>query len=120
MKATCIKCGDPKKLPWHTAANADLWRRVRILVKSVYCSVGRFTDNPEEETGFEGEIDQISRDIQAGRKIHYDDRGLQRLREQQMDVETASKNAFVYLLRVFFPAIVLLAVMYVIIWWIGK
>lgn len=85
------------------------------LVKSVYCSVGSFADDPEEETKFEGEIGQISRDIQAGKEVHYDESELQRLREQQMDVETASKSAFVYLFRVFFPAIVFLAILYLLV-----
>jgi hypothetical protein len=56
MKATCIKCGDPKKLPWQTCDKCGFVPEGEDLVKSVYCSVGRFTDNPEEETGFEGEI----------------------------------------------------------------
>jgi hypothetical protein len=85
------------------------------LVKSTYCSLLRFADDPDREVEYENEIRKMSMDVQAGRGIVYDDDDLERLREMIGFLEGGSKGVLGALFRLLLPAMVFFAILYLIV-----
>lgn len=118
MKAICIKCGIAKEKPWQTCSNCGFTPEGEDLVQSTYCSVLRFTDDPDRETAYQNEIIQMSEAIQAGKRLTFDQAELQRLRDLIEFTEAGSPSVWGVLFRIFLPAIIFLAILYAILAWL--
>jgi hypothetical protein len=106
--ALCLRCGHNKPAPRKkckrcgfdpTIGNDD------ALVRSVYLSVGRFTEAAETER-YAVELDQIRADIEGGKQPTFDNTELARLRAQMSAFKEVPLSAvWGALLRLFLPAV---------------
>jgi hypothetical protein len=111
MKSICIRCGAAKKLPWNKCRRCSFLPKDDDLVKSVYCSIGRF-DEPDDAADYEKELEEMSSALARGEPIVYDEAELERLREQRRLVGSVrGPDLLLALFRIFLPAILFIAVM---------
>src|SRR5688572_22094486 len=106
MKAICIRCGTSKEAPWLKCPECGFVPEGDDLVKSTYCSVWRFTDDPELENQYESELREMSSAVRAQKQVVFDEGELDRLRELVMFVESGSPGVWIWFLRMFLPAII--------------
>ena len=90
------------------------------MVRSVYLSVGRY-DDPAEQERYSQELVLVKRAIREGGTINYELAELQRLRDQLHSVRSVSSAAiFGALFRLFLPAILFLAALYLLLYIIRR
>jgi hypothetical protein len=120
MKAICTQCGTFKDAPWAKCARCGFTPEGEDLVKAAYCSVWRFSDDPDEEVAYEDELSRMSEAIQAGQGIIFDDAELQRLREVIDFLEAGSPGVWKTFLRFLLPALIFLTLLYSIVAWLER
>ena len=111
MYAICIYCGERKSKPWGKCPSCKKTPDGEDLVKSVYCSTGRYADEdlPAE---FFAELDTISNQIKQGEQVRYSEEKLRELKKQreQIDSTPVSWNLLIIeLIRQFFPGFMVIA-----------
>lgn len=113
MKSVCIKCGNIKSAPYKKCRKCNFLPRGVDLVKSVYCSTGRFPDDSDEVFKYESELDEISAKIKNGIDVGYDPAELQRLSKEEASVrEIGWGKVLLVLFLIFRPIIIFLLVFY--------
>jgi len=116
-KAICIRCGakKPKGLNRCRSCGLDPKSDNDLALKSVYLSIGRFTEDEERQQLYERELDAMSQSIREGTVPEFADADLQRLaRERELVKALTPKRAAYYLFRTFLPAFLLLGILYAI------
>lgn len=84
------------------------------MVKSVYLSTARFNALADRRR-YERELDKVSEAIRRGAPVDFDAVELSRLASQRHFVESVrTRHVLLYLLRVFLPGIVILALIWAI------
>jgi hypothetical protein len=119
MKAICIRCGASKQAPWLKCLECGLTPEGEDLVKSTYCSVWRFTDDAELESQYEAELRDMSVALRGQQQLVYDEIELDRVRELVSFVEKGSPGVWIWLIRMFLPAIILLSFLYLLLYLLG-
>lgn len=115
MKALCINCGSFKTNPWDECHECDFFPIGEDLVKSVYCSTGRFACDPVLGKAYEHELLKMARDIRAGIPVIFDRDELSRLRLERDNVLEYNPSVVKILLRVSLPTIVLLLIIIILV-----
>ena len=116
MKAICIKCGSAKTKPWHKCRKCGLVPSGDNLIKSVYCSTGRFDDDDDRSEAYIDQLLKMQKALRQGESIEYDQADLERLKEQEMLIDgLASAKVWGAVFRFFLPAILFLAVIYLLV-----
>jgi hypothetical protein len=113
VHALCPRCGASKKRPWRKCASCGLDPKADedALVESVYLSVERF-DEGDDRKRYAKELDELAVRMRAGERPAFDARAIARLRRQKRLVESVPYSAvWGAVFRLFFPAIVVLAVL---------
>lgn len=112
MYAVCLKCGESKDAPYKRCNQCGFNPTDDdSLVKSVYLSVGRY-DTPDEQSRYEYELNELAKEIRSGHEIAFDRVDIDRLRRQKIEVESVSDAGVLrYLLRVFFPGLLVLLIL---------
>jgi hypothetical protein len=95
-----------KKAPWETCCNCHKTPSDDDLVKSVYCSTGRYADDPVKSDAYLDQLTTFSNDIQSGTEVQYDNDELDRLRRQKDLIQTTKFSIFMLLVRIASPAII--------------
>ena len=113
MNAICISCGTAKGAPWHKCRKCGLVPSGEVLVKSVYCSTGRFDGDEVRSEAYRDELCRMQKELRQGEEIEYDATDLKRLKEQGTLIdELATARVWGAVFRFFLPAIIFLAVIY--------
>jgi hypothetical protein len=76
--------------------------------------MGRYTgEDADEHSGYAEELDNVAREIQAGRPVQYDDKEIERLNEELRLFRSVPRSAvWCALGRLFSPAIALVAIIW--------
>lgn len=120
MTAVCIQCGTKKKEAWYKCRKCGLTPTGKDLVKSVYCSTGRFQD-PDDQDRYEVELEKIANKLKSGKAIKYNDQELERLAHQQKDIGSVPASAvWSAVFRFFVPGVIFLAVLYFLLWMLKR
>ena len=109
-EAICTRCGEEKSAPWErcTRCNLDPTLDVEILTKSVYLSAGRFSD-ATDQARYRLELDAMKEPIHAGEAVAFAPAELARLKAQLATLKsTEPSTAWMALIRLFLPAVMLL------------
>ena len=115
MKAICIKCGSAKRLPWHKCRKCGLLPAGDDLIKSVYCSFGRFSGDELRSENYEEELERFQAAIRKGEAVNFDEMELERLKKDQSMLHEISPSAVWWtVLRFFFPAFLVLGGIYLV------
>lgn len=87
-EAVCIACGEGKSSPWKVCKSCrfDPNTSSDALVKSVYLSTGRYSDQIRKDK-YRNELSKISEDIRSGISINYEESDIIRLNNQMSDVK---------------------------------
>lgn len=110
MKCMCIKCGEPKRKPYSKCASCAFLPKDDDLVKSVYCSTGRY-DNERRATSYQATLERLSLDVKNGLPIYFEPSELRRLEAQRKSVESVSLLAVFWVLaQILGPIVILLVV----------
>jgi len=114
-RSICIICGHEKKAPWQKCHECGFTPEDEVaFVKSVFLSTARFSDEDEaDQERYAKELDVLGKRIQQGERITYDEKELDRLREERELYRSVPLSA-VYgaLFRFFLPGILLVAVLF--------
>ncbi len=113
-EAVCLRCGDKKPAPWRKCKRCRYDPRgdEDALVKSVYLSVGRFTD-PTEQGGYRVELDRLATGIERGEPPTFPKSELDRLRAQkELFDRVGLLPVWGAVFRLFLPAIGLLILLF--------
>jgi hypothetical protein len=90
------------------------------LVKSVYCSVARFT-HADEKAAYEIQLKVISATVKNGGEILYPEPEMEKLRAQLATVESVTWSGVLgFLLRLFAPAFLFLGLLYCLLYFLRK
>ena len=103
-KAICIKCGALKRAAWQICSNCSFDPRLdeNSLIKSIYLSVGRFSNDENPE--YQYELDIISEKIMNGLSINYDPKCMRRIKKESKMFKTVPWHApWIVILKVFGP-----------------
>ena len=103
-KAICIKCGALKRAAWQKCSNCSFDPRLdeNSLIKSVYLSVGRFSNDENPE--YQSELDIISEKIRNGVQINYNPECIARIRKESKMIQTVPWYApWIVVLKAFGP-----------------
>lgn len=115
LKSVCIRCGSFKREPWGRCSKCDFTPDGDDLVKSVYCSTGRFSEDPERACQYLEELKEISNLIKNNQEITYNQDEINRLKKERNISSVSNIYIFRYLLKVFMPAIILLVILLIMI-----
>lgn len=113
-EAICLQCGNHKHAPWEKCKRCeyDPSGDQEALVRSVYLSVGRFTD-PDRKATYGAELDRMGIALERGQQPTFSEPELARLREQQKIFKSIPRPAvWGAVLRLFLPTIGLLMVLF--------
>lgn len=113
MKALCIKCGAFKATPWESCPECKFLPVDEDLVRSVYCSSGRFVSDPERRIAYEHELLKMSADIRSGTPLVLDCHELARLRAEREVIHACNPSVAKILFRISLPAIVMFMAFFV-------
>lgn len=112
--AICLRCGFEKSAPWKKCKRCefDPAGDEEALIRSVYLSVGRFSDS-EEVAAYRLELDHVGHGIERGDKPIFLEREIARLRSEKRSFEQVPISAvWGAVFRLFFPAIGFLFVLF--------
>ncbi|HVU01153.1 MAG TPA: hypothetical protein VHE30_05350 [Polyangiaceae bacterium] len=111
--AICIQCGSRKRAASHRCRNCGFQPGDdEALLRSVYLSIGRY-EEPDAQERYAHELDEVGQQVRSGAPPEFDSTELNRLREQLRAVRSISWFAVLNtLLRIFFPAMLLLALLF--------
>lgn len=108
ISSICISCGSFKKAPWRKCAECGLEPKGIDLIKSVYCSVGRFSDEAERRE-YQAVLEEMSSILKSGQEITFEADELDRLAKEQRMVENVTwPKLLMYLLKFFLPFILII------------
>ncbi len=117
MEAICIKCGGAKKLPWHKCGKCGFVPDGDDLVKSVYCSIARFSGDGVRTENYKEELKQMQVAIRQGKTVDFDRVEIERLKKDQILLDHISPAmAWRAVFGFFLPAILLLGGIYLLLW----
>jgi hypothetical protein len=114
-QAICLRCGKQKQAPWEKCNRCgyDPSGDEEALIRSVYLSVGRFTE-PERKATYRTELDRMGLALERGEQVIFPDAELTRLRAKKKSFNSIPRSAvWGAVLRLFLPAMGLLLLLFV-------
>jgi hypothetical protein len=112
--ALCLKCGSGKRHPWRACRRCGFKPAPHSedLVRSVYLSIGRFSD-PGEAEAYQKELDEVGERIRRGDAVTFRADELARLREERDALARVPMSAvWGAVFRLFAPVIALVALVF--------
>ena len=112
MNAICIRCGTSKRAPWLVCRTCRLRPVGEDLVKSVYCSVGRF-ESADEQAEYRAALERHRETLRSGGSIAFDEGELDRLRRQsRLTAAVRARRVWGAVFRFFLPGIAFLGLLF--------
>lgn len=107
MVAICLKCGTGKNYPWEMCSNCKYVPLASDLIKSVYLSEGRFSNDEKKQDLYRKELIKYGVQIKNNTKIQFDESELERLSKEKKIIEEFNPSIISILFQFFLPAIIL-------------